>query len=345
MILFHNISDIIQESPVKNSKSIIKVVKKNDFFCMNEIKISKLIQTIPDYFLYFQPVIKSKKVKVKMIDYNSFENEEEPILNNDEYMLIIYDKPCIQLNELFSNFKIYDDNNRLPLTKNYVFNVINSFQSLLYRLSLLFSKNIVHGNINHTKITFNNSNSNSNIYYLSDFTNSFLIDEIDENKLMESLIFKKYNPRNIYIPIEIHLICFMNEYNFQSISRDNINQILEDYMYYYNKMSDIVFKNEENIQYLKGFINKPKDVITNHINQTFHTWDNYSLSIIYLQVFSFLEKVLPNSSEFVNKIYKLLINNISIDPNERLSINKTRIIFDNIISSISEKEWNNILSC
>jgi len=322
---------------VDNIKSIppkkyIRSVKKYDFFCKNEIRISENIKTIYNYFLYFQPIVKCKLVELSNTDTNSFEEK-------NRYMLTIYEDEYSPIKDLISSFN-YEISNRLNI-KIYVMRIINSLQYVFYSLSLLYSKNIVHCNIIPLKIRYKD-----NIILLRDFSNSFNIDEINDNNIFLYEIFKKYDPKNVYMPLEFHLICFMIEYNMESISQDNINTITNDYFKNINQCSFSGYYErflvKEDINYLKNFINKSRNVIINQMLYYSQSWDNYSISIIYLQILFFIEKIIGFQNIFVDNVSRLLIGNISMHPGKRNNINKTRLLFDNILYSITEKEWNSI---
>ena len=65
------------------------------------------------------------------------------------------------------------------------------------------------------------------------------------------------------------------------------------------------------------------------ITQKYHkTWDNYSLSTMYLKHISLVSKNLSKNKTVNNAfIKKILIKNIDPNPNVRLSLNKTLTMF------------------
>jgi hypothetical protein len=72
-------------------------------------------------------------------------------------------------------------------------------------------------------------------------------------------------------------------------------------------------------------MNKPLEYITSNIFQYKATWDNYRLSIVYLQLiintFQLKEKCIQN-------IIKILLVNTHSNPNLRYSIQKTQDILE-----------------
>jgi len=76
--------------------------------------------------------------------------------------------------------------------------------------------------------------------------------------------------------------------------------------------------------------------ITDIIHRSWHTWDNYSLSIMYLRIIyylniSFVHKKQVKSfvaNSFTSDFTQLLLRNIHPDPKFRYGVVKTKYIFD-----------------
>ena len=101
-------------------------------------------------------------------------------------------------------------------------------------------------------------------------------------------------------------------------------------MQYFNSCIDVLTK----------YINTPiKDVIEsvleNHI-----TWDNYSLSIIYLHLIGNISIVFSLKHCFINKLLTILLKNISPNPYQRESLQNTFHIFQSLFND--NIEWSNI---
>lgn len=158
----------------------------------------------------------------------------------------------------------------------------------------------------------------------------------------------QYNPRNIYWPIELHILCYINERNKQSISKSNLEEIYDDILdtaalspcgkYINKELKDpILFS----LQYL---VNKPKRVIQETIlsEKFVSTWNNYSLSIMYLHLISFMENMYGHHN-FFQRFSRLLINNIHFIAEKRESVFKTGELFEELVDSISEEGWNRLI--
>ena len=88
----------------------------------------------------------------------------------------------------------------------------------------------------------------------------------------------------------------------------------ENYRYNYKK---------ECVQYLKKYINKAKDDIIRDILEHYDTWDNYSLSVIYLHIFGNISRVFSLKGTLLNKWTIELSKNIHPDPRKRSKLNET----------------------
>ena len=138
--------------------------------------------------------------------------------------------------------------------------------------------------------------------------------------------FYTFSPEYYLWSLEIHFINFLlHEKDWVDMS--DIQFIINKYYNnkYFNKL-DIKIVNllkKESINFYSHYINKKKESIIDDLLKYNNTWDNYSLSILFL---IFIDEKQEN-------IFKLLLNNIS-NPNKRLQLDKTLEIFNNIISEL-----------
>jgi len=89
-------------------------------------------------------------------------------------------------------------------------------------------------------------------------------------------------------------------------------------------------------------INKKKEIIL----KGWKTWDNYSLSVIYIKLFNFINLTTNNKiidNNFLALITELFITNMHPNYNKRLSIEETHEKFVYILNTIV-KEDNTVLN-
>jgi hypothetical protein len=96
---------------------------------------------------------------------------------------------------------------------------------------------------------------------------------------------------------------------------------------------------KQGIQYLSKFINKPLIYITNEIVKCYTSWDNYRLSILYLEI---IAKHFVLSNKFIQNMIKLLLINVQPNPLLRLSISQTIHTFEEICYHTDVTDFKNI---
>jgi len=356
----------------KNNKqsSETKIVDFDDFV-ENEICISNKIKNIINYKKYFY-IIDSHNV-VNYMDMNKFNND----INFDEIDYEYNHKTNLKYKKIDSN-KILIKYIYIPkyinfndyLLSNFIFNkrflfneIINIYKKLLKSINILNENNLFYNHLISSNIIINLNNL---LPLLSDFKFSINVDDIinangvinvdDDNKniLVSNLkkIIFHYDPSYFYWPIELHLISFIFHNNLLSISSSNILQIIEDLT---DENNNPILKNfsnnikqkyyDDGLNYLKLFINKSINEIIKMIFLYFKSWDNYSLSVMYLEIIINMYKSLHNkNNNFIVNFMKLLLKNISFNPSLRLSIKSTKIEFNNLLNNISHFEHNEIIN-
>ena len=350
----------------KNKNKNISIIKSYDFFCGNEIEISQQIVTIPNYSRYFNPVLKSSHINLAEIDDDEFENCDiiDKKTNNapegvQKYMCLQYlhddnlERSESRRSSTFFSFFYNKENQRNP--KKYLLHLIETYKHLLSAFQILNSKNIVYLNITPKNILIN-SNHNP---ILSDFSSS-----LHSLKIMEErnprllLLFSDYDPANYFLPVEIHIICFINNMQNESISMMNLEEVCDDYINYGLKplnifSSEFIDRYKTSVLFsLKPIINKSKeDIIRLLIQQYWISWDNYGLSIMYLSLITNIfkknrgsevlaEEVVNN--KFIIEFSALLLNNIL--SNNRNTIQKSASAFNELLYNVGYKELIEMVS-
>lgn len=328
-----------QREAIKKDKTLKSIVKRSNVLSKNEIRISRILRRIPRFFLYFEPVIKYRDFRLAEIDDERFEKCD--ILNEStEYFLFQYEN-----REKRRDFWEFFSKNASK--KQRILEIIDSFKNLLNIVEILDERKMVHMNIVPSNVLFEDNVSS----FLINFEQSFIYgkDELERksNEEVYKIIFSKYNPYKIHLPLEAHLLCYMNERKCDSLSADNIETVVNDWfcgvsLSPFGKYIPEELKAEATFSQ-RSLINKSKNVIQSEILSSSHTWNNYSLNIIYLYLLSSLDEQIY-SHKFIDSFVHILLLNISGDYSKRESAKKTRQLFDDLIHSISQEEWNKLFS-
>jgi len=328
-----------QRETRENEKKPKNIVKRSNVLSKNEIKISRILRRIPRFFLYFDPIISYRDFRLAEIDDEKFEKCK--MLNDSEdYFLFQYEN-----REKTRDFWEFFSKNASK--KQRILEIIDSFKNLLNIVEILDERKIVHMNIVPSSILF----EDTVCPYLTNFEQSFILgkDEFERksNEEVHKIIFSKYNPYKIHLPLEAHLLCYMNEKKCDSLSAANIETVINDWFCGVS-LSPLGKYISEELKAATAFsrrslINKPKNMIQSEILSSAYTWNSYSLNIIYLYLLSSLDEQLY-SHKFTDSFIRILLLNISGDCSKRESAKKTRQLFDDLIHSISQEEWNKLFS-
>jgi hypothetical protein len=302
-----------------NSKNISNIDNKNttiklyDLFIVNEVKISKKISTIPHYYNNYEIVVDYHTIEVGSPNECLLE-QLDVILNNennDKYLLISYNSTKNQIFVDFNTFLFH-----LNTPKMFIFHVLDSYSYLsdslrnLHSLDICFfdlcPENIVFGE-NYKPILKNVQNSLNNCHLMNETYISPILRKI-----------KNY----IYKPLEIHLLYYLMINNEITMSYSLIETISNHYMeglYFLDLFNENYRENYHKIcvECLTQYLNQPKTEIITKIFTFSKTWDSYSLSIIYIHIFSHMNHVFKLQDTIMNDFVTHLIKNIHPEPTKR----------------------------
>jgi hypothetical protein len=285
----------------KTSTTPLKKIQKTQIFSQmkkynaNEIYIQKLLKKIPNYSSFFYTFQTCETVNVGMMNQ---EDNIQQIDSDDSFVLLKYHRINYQS---FTSF--------LDSTNKQLFDI---YAYLLKSIQMLIQNNIVHSNICEKSIILNENN----LPLLTMSQYSWCINDYDFNiKILDS---RGYQP-NVVIPFELFTIQYIIENKLTSISISNIYDICRHYKETLNLLVDI----ENGVLFLKLFINKPSATIITELFKFAKTWDNYSLSIVFLRVLQSTTTNPINKFKFIVDWINQLQTNINIDPRKRHSVETT----------------------
>lgn len=319
---------------LNNNNYVTKIQVKN-YSAENEIYIGNLIKSIDNYQNFFLPIINSCPINANKVK-NDVINECEPIQNKDEFVLM-----KMKYIKSVSFYDILSDNN--IDSKIIIKKMVNSYIHLLKSLNLLQKKQIIHYDLKGDNILIE---KNSETPIIIDFGISFNMNKVDFNNLNK--FFYIYAPDYYLWSIDIHIINFLvNEVDDDSyvITREVFDEIITDIISYsiHLKMFSDNFKQdykEKCLLYGDSIINKTKPDILKLLikRENYNTWDNYSLSCIFLNYINHAFNNKFPESNFLTKFSQLLCINISPDPKERLPIKDTISKAKTLISNIKKND-------
>ena len=355
--IFYNFKDdsILYENETnnkinnKNNKKYNYKFVLKDFFIENELFISNLISQMIHYEKYFYIPLKIEKINFVNIDNENIDDFETEYDINLKYrkkitsnnILLKHDNiPILNLN----NYLSLEKNNSLYEKKYFFYKITNIYTKLLKSINMLNENYIFFNNLNDENIFINQFNSP----ILSDFSFSIYFNSSYIKENLHKFILE-YDPSYIQWPIEIHTIAYIFHHKLNSLSKSNIDKIVTNLInnnyIFENFNGDMKQKYYDNgILFLNKFINKRIDEIISNIILYFKYWDNYALSILYLQIIIKIYKSIKNKkNKFIIDFMKLLLKNISFNPEQRFSLKNTKLYFNNILNNITKNEYKEVI--
>ena len=313
----------------KNNTTTSKtVLKENNFTTINELKICNKIKKIPYFFNNFQVIVTSKLLR----DLNKMPeiiNKEEC----DKYVLINYtEHQGCYLRDFFYN---------LESPKQVIFHSIETYLHLLKTMITLEKNNITFLDLSPYTIFIENNKP-----MLQHFENSILNDCVDEAYITSIICnIKDFT----YKPLEIHLLFYLIVNDISSLSYALSYEICEHFIENISvlKLFSQEYKQKykkECADFLNSFINKSRTQIIRYIIQYYYTWDNYSLSILYLHIFGNIVRVFSLRDNFISNIVSHLLKNISIQPSKRERLCNSLEIFNTLFYKDANLNWNYVNS-
>ena len=304
---------------LKNKKFASKIQVKNSS-SDNEINIGNQIKKMNRYYEFFLPVIDSCPISTNQVHGNIL-TDCEPVQGKDKLVLMKMEYiHSISFYKLLSNEK----ESHQSILKS----MMNSYIYLLKSLKMLGDKGIIHYDLKTDNILFER---NAEVPLIIDFGISFNMKEIDYNKLHD--VFYVYATDYYIWSFDIHIINFLvNEVDSDNytFTKEAFKEIVDSIVD--NNKALTLFSNvfidkykKKCMYYGSKIIGKDKSSLLKMMlkEECCKTWDNFSLSCIYL---NFIQHAFKNQfpdSDFLIKLSQLLCVNISPDPEDRFTIEET----------------------
>ena len=320
------------DGSVMKSKKYVSKIQRYDSSAVNEIKIGKIIQQLNGFEDHFAPVLKHCE-----IDIASIEDKEIGkcgILKKKKAKDFVVMKLQYIEGEDFMDYLVSQKN-----SVQLVSNIILSFNHLLKSLTMLASKDIVHYDVKGTNILFN---INKEIPLLIDFGLSIVITGINKESLKK--MFYVYAPEYYIWSLEIHYMCYLVNKNDEPSSAE-LKEIAKKYV-----EGNKALQRNFSPSFLKKYEKKCISQLEKYNSMTFDrrielilgywkTFDNYSLSIMYLKFLHYININGFIDNQFIIFFSKLLLRNIDPNPDNRLNLIETIHTFNTFLY---QKNINNI---
>ncbi len=310
------------ENQSETKKTFTKL-EKNNFTSENEYFIGKQILSIPYFKNHFVPVVKCSYVDLRKINSEFISHCDVVDSYSKDYVLLHY--------SFFHKIEFYDFISNIKCKGLLLHNFFDTYLNLIISINKLIQSKIVHFNLHENNIVYDN---NTKMALLQNFRFSLHIPNITSLNIQK--YFNTYNPCNYFHPLEIHVLCYLLNKTSNTLTKKDINIICEDFcsnfpFHHDNLLTDC-------LKQLEIFIDLPRSKVIDNIMFCYKTWDNYSLSIMYIKLCKYID------NDFINLFGEILHKNISINPELRYSLKDTYMKFNNIFQKIDDiKVYRNLL--
>ena len=303
------------------SKKIVTKIQQDNFNARNESKIGKILESIPNYKVYFLPVINSCPINVRKID-SSVISKCEIIKKETDY--IAMDIDYINTVNFTSVLK------KMP-NKRLLLMLYQTYNYLLDALKLMQEKNVVHYDLKLDNLLFVKETNQPRVI---DFGISIPMDLVNQENMRE--YFYVFAPEYYVWCMEINMINYLIHQNKGELT-DREMRLVVDLSVHNNinlteKPSELVEEYKiKAYKFYEQFVGKPTSEIIAKLKANYKTWDNYSLSMLMLSLISKLFDKDEDKNGYIRGLERLLYKNMNPNPAKRLSVEATKSKLDEVL--------------
>ena len=304
----------------KNKKFVSKLQLKNLFQTKNEIAIGKIIETIKNADYFFSPVDSASNINVGKMN-KKIASPCDMLKNYKSDQFILMKIKYIGKNNFQEYFLNLKDN------KNAFLYLIETYKRLLSGIDILNKNRLVHFDLKDNNIMFSETKI---IPIIIDFGLSIRLDEVKKNL---DKYFYIYAPDYYYWPLEVHYLNYIIHID-PNPTQDDITTMAVMYV-----KNNTVLEKYFSIDFRKNYFKKCLKIlekyrktknIINKILEKANTWDNYTLSLLYLKYLSFFNPTGFVKNPFTSNFCELLLYNIHPNPDKRKTAEETLINYEKI---------------
>ena len=269
----------------QDMKYVTKIHASNERTTQNEINISKKIQTIKDYEMYFSPVLENCKVDLAEVDREDVEKckfIQKDIQNNVKSMSYMSTK--IKYIEGDSLYK-YVEKQKKKVSANKLYSIISFlYKTLCTNVKKMSAIKVVHYDLKENNIIV----TKRGIPIIIDFGISIDMEKIKESNESKKNAFYVYSTDYDPWCIEIVLINYLLNKKDQT-SSDDIMRIFDE-LIKKNELSTVEYLKDSFPEYRENFKTKIADKyagkpqLLEYLLSTYEKWDLYSVTMMFIQI-------------------------------------------------------------
>ena len=155
-----------------------------------------------------------------------------------------------------------------------------------------------------------------------------------------------YAPDYYIWPLEVHYLNYIENIE-DDPTLDNIKSLVNDFVNSNSALNKLSHAFQEkykkkSVSILSQYLDKPSTEVKLDILKYWNTWDNYSISIMYLKYIDILFGNDPQieNNNYIKFMIKTMLQNIHPDPTERIDITSNIRIMENFSSDPGSDNLN-----
>jgi len=309
----------------KSKGDYVTKLQKKDESAQNEIEIGALVRKIPRYQSYFVPILSSCPISLHEIKDDELAKCDA--IKKDNKNMVLMKMRYVDHETFFKYMTSLKDKPRLMNV------LLSSYNHLLSALQSLQENDIIHYDL-----------KGNNILYEREKNSPLIIDfgmSIDVTKLREDtydFYFFKYAPDYYVWCPEIHLINYIIEMKPSIVTKTIVDTVIRE-IFEHHRPFNRVFSREFLAEYKESlrdiwnlYVGRKSSIVLHALITTWKSWDNYSLSMLYLRILYYIFPDGFEKNEFISRFSLVLLQNLHPDPSKRYSIEETiKYYNDNLI--------------
>jgi serine/threonine protein kinase len=309
----------------------------HDEVAENEVAVGNIVKGIVNYGVNFVPVIDTCGVGLEKVRrHNPHALNKCDIAPKTNKNVKPTPKFMLMKMPYIDSLYFYDYVTVIGKNKKKIISCIfDTYSYLIESIERLGEHAVVHYDLKMQNILMN---LKTDMPVIIDFGLSIPIGQQgtsdNRNDAFWTTYFYKYSPEYYVWPLEAHVINFLQAGSSpkQSLSRDDVVSICETCVN--ANVALRIFSKGFRTRYLQAciaqyepWIGVARDAVRKALLKGWRTWDNYSLSIAYLQIIGFISETGFTNNHLIVQYVQLLLVNVHPDPERRKTVGDTKRTF------------------
>lgn len=343
--------------PMNDLRYATKLVVQDEV-AENEVAVGNIVKGIVNYGVNFVPVIDTCVVNLEKVKNKRALNKCDIVpkrnekATNDDSAAAARKKFVLMKMPYIDSVHFYEYVNAMGDNKKKIISCIfDTYSYLIESIERLGEHEVVHYDLKMQNILVNLKTDTPIIidFGLSIPVGALKNDNADAHADAWAAHFYKYSPDYYVWPLEAHVINFM-QHNAASaaLTHDDVVHICEAFV---NSNAGLrIFSKGFRARYLKAcieqyepWVGSTRDAVRVALLKGWATWDNYSLSIEYLQILGFMTGGGITHNRLIVQYVELLLQNVHPDPARRKTVEETKRAFTDMFYMNEKVEMYNVL--